>query len=267
MTGETALEAFPHSGKIALVTGANRGIGRAIALQLAREGAEVMLAARNQSLLDATAHEIMGMGRQVGVCAIDLRAPSSADQLVAATTAAFGGIDVLVNNAGSTKRGDFLALSDDDWSDGFALKLHGAVRLTRAAWPELKKRHGSIISIAGVGGRTPGPDFAIGGAVNAAILSLTKALADAGIRDGIQVNAINPGYVRTDRFVARIQRRVAATGETPDQAEKAILTEETISRIGEAEDIAHLVSFVVSARGRYLQGALIDADGGQTKTV
>src|SRR5437588_2354717 len=106
-----------------------------------------------------------------------------------------GRIDIVVNNAGATRRGLFPTLSDEEWSDGFALKFFGAVRLTRAAWPHLKRTAGSVLFIAGVGGRTPGPQFAIGGSVNAALLSLTKSLADAGLPDGIRVNAINPGAI------------------------------------------------------------------------
>ena len=105
----------------------------------------------------------------------------------------YGQIDIVVNNAGATKRGEFLQLTDEDWADGFALKFFGAMRLTREAWPHLKKQAGSVLNISGVGGRMPGPLFTIGGSVNAALLSFTKAMADIGIRDGVQVNAINPG--------------------------------------------------------------------------
>jgi 3-oxoacyl-[acyl-carrier protein] reductase len=264
-TNPTSL--FPHAGKVALVTGASRGIGRAIALQLARDGADVMVTARDQALLEAAASEIRSLGRRANICAVDLREPAAGTHVVGATLSAFGAIDILVNNAGATKRGDFLTLTDEDWSDGFALKLHGAVRLTRAAWPHLKSRCGSVVNIIGVGGRTPGAEFTIGGSVNGALMSFTKALADVGVRDGVQVNAINPGYIRTARFVARMQRRIAGTGESLDQAEQAVVAAENIVRIGEAEDIAQLVSFVASSRGRFLQGSLIDADGGQTKTV
>jgi len=267
MIQNPASEAPPHLGKVAVVTGASRGIGRAIALQLARQGADVVLTARDEVALQAAAAEIRARGRRARVCAADLRVPAAAAQIVAEALGAFGAIDILVNNAGATKRGDFLKLTDDDWSDGFALKLHGAVRLTRAAWPHLKARRGSVVNIAGVGGRTPGPEFTVGGSVNAALLTFTKALADVGVRDGVQVNAINPGYVRSDRFKARIQQRIATTGETVEQAEARIVAEAASTRLGEPEDIAHLVSFLVSAQARYLQGALIDADGGQTKTV
>jgi 3-oxoacyl-[acyl-carrier protein] reductase len=267
MTNPASGEPLPHLGKVAIVTGASRGIGRAIAVRLAEHGAAVMLTARDQVLLNAAAGEIQNLGGRAAVCAIDLRLPASAAQIVDATLSAFGAIDILVNNAGATKRGDFLQLTDDDWNDGFALKLHGAVRLSRAAWPHLKSSRGSIVNIAGVGGRTPGADFTIGGSVNGALLTFTKALADAGVQDGVQVNAVNPGYVRTDRFQARLEQRVRATGESVRQAEAGIVAAAGLVRLGEPNDIARLVSFMVSPDARYLQGALIDADGGQTKTV
>jgi 3-oxoacyl-[acyl-carrier protein] reductase len=267
MPNPPAPETLTHHGKSAIVTGASRGIGRAIAVQLARDGAKVLLTARDEAKLNDVAAEIRGLGREAAVCAVDLRLPAAGAQVVAAALAAFGAIDIVVNNAGATKRGDFLKLTDDDWSDGFALKLHGAVRLTRAAWPHLKARQGSVLNIAGVGGRTPGADFAIGGSVNGAILSYTKALADVGVRDGIQVNAVNPGYIRTDRFTNRLQQRVAESGATVEQAEAQIVSEARIVRLGDPDDIARLVSFIVSPQARFLQGALIDADGGQTKTV
>jgi 3-oxoacyl-[acyl-carrier protein] reductase len=267
MTTEMGAGQLPHLGKVAIITGASRGIGRAIAVRLAKQGATVMLTARDKAQLDAVAADIRSLGGLVAVLATDLRVPTAAAQIVDATISAFGAIDILVNNAGATKRGDFLRLSDDDWSDGFALKLHGAVRLSRAAWPHLKGRHGSIVNIAGVGGRTPGADFTIGGSVNGALLSFTKALADVGLRDGVQVNAINPGHIRTDRFQARLRQRVLESGESIEQAEARIVAEAGSIRLGEPDDIACLASFVVSPEARYLQGALIDADGGQTKTL
>src|SRR5207245_3079724 len=114
----------------------------------------------------------------------DVGLPEYAGQRRRSALIAFGTIDILVNNAGATKRGEFERLSEEDWADGFALKFFGAVRLTRAAWPHLKQQSGSVINIAGVGGPTPGAQFAIGGSVNAALLSFTKALADVGVRDG-----------------------------------------------------------------------------------
>src|ERR1700733_10567750 len=190
----------PLEGKIAIVTGASRGIGRAIALQLAEDGATLVLAARTEADLAKVASEIDSSGGKATSVAGDLRDPGVPAGLVKAALEAHGAIDIVVNNAGATKRGDFLKLTDADWEDGFALKFYGAVRLTRAAWPHLKARRGSVLNIIGSGGRTPSAEFTIGGSVNGACLSFTKAVADIGLQDGVQVNAINPGRVKTDRF-------------------------------------------------------------------
>jgi NAD(P)-dependent dehydrogenase (short-subunit alcohol dehydrogenase family) len=187
--------------------------------------------------------------------------------LVEKTIETLGGIDILVNNAGATKRGDFLTLSDEEWVDGFALKFFGAVRLLRAAWPALKQRRGSVVNIAGVGGRTPGTQFTIGGSVNAAMLSFTKAMADVGVSDGVQVNAINPGAVRTARLVARLETLARNKGINMAEAEAQMVADSGITRIGEPEDEANLVAFMVSPQNRYFHGALVDLDGGATKTM
>ena len=255
------------SGKVALITGSNRGIGRAIAKRLAADGARVVLCARDQTLLDEAADEIRGDGGEALAIAADLRVPESGGQVVAAAVARFGGLDIVVNCAGATKRGDFLTLTDDDWMDGYALKLFGAVRVTRAAWPYLKARKGAVVNISGSGGRTPGPQFTIGGSVNAALLSLTKALADLGLQDGVQVNAINPGPVRTARFEKRLAQTAAEHGVERDAAMEIFLREEKITMVGEPEDIAGLIAFILSKNGRYIHGSLIDADGGSTKTI
>lgn len=243
--------------KNAIVTGASRGIGRAIALRLARDGVRMSLCARDKETLRSAVVEIERSGGAAIATALDLRLPDSARLLVEATLEAFGEIDILVNNAGATKRGEFEDLSDEDWMDGFALKFFGAVRLARAAWPHLKKQSGAIVNISGVGGRTPGAQFTIGGSVNAALLSFTKALADIGVRDGVQVNAINPGFIRTGRLRKRLETI----------SEKQLVREAHIVRVGEPEDVANLVAYVVSPAGRFLHGALIDIDGGQTKTI
>lgn len=240
--------------KTAVVTGSNRGIGRAIAIRLAQDGMNVVLCARDAALLESTAK---ATGPNTLTIPIDLRLPDSAARVIGAAGEKFGSIDVVVNNAGATKRGDFETLSDEDFIDGFALKFFGAVRLTRAAWPHLKKQKGSLVNIVGAGGRTPGALFTIGGSVNAAVLSFTKAMSEKGIEDGVQVNAINPGPVRTARLAAQLQ----------SISEAAFLKQQRIARIGEPEDIAALVAFVLSPHGRLLQGSLIDADGGQTKTL
>jgi NAD(P)-dependent dehydrogenase (short-subunit alcohol dehydrogenase family) len=255
------------TGKIAIVTGGSRGIGRAIALRLAREGVRVVIAARDKAALTATADQIAKTGGIVETFAVDLREAEAPGALVRAALQAFGAVDIVVNNAGATRRGEFLELSDADWSDGFALKFFGAVRLVRAAWPYLKERRGAVLNIIGTGGRTPGPLFTIGGSVNGACLSFTKAMADIGVRDGVQVNAINPGYIRTDRLRAWLQAAAAQHGGDAEAAAREMVTRANIVRLGEPEDIANMAAFVLAPQNRFLQGALIDLDGGMTKTV
>ena len=258
---------FDLAGKVAVVTGGNRGIGRAIALKLAADGARLMLAARDATALAETVRAIEAAGGTAAWQALDLRRAESQAKLVEATLAAFGGLDIVANNAGATKRGDFLGFSDEDWADGFALKFFGAMRLTRAAWPHLKARRGSVLFISGTGGRTPGIQFAIGGSVNAALLALTKSLADLGIADGVQVNAINPGFVRSDRWRTRVAVRVARDGVSEDEAGARLLREANVTRLGEPEDVANLVAYITGPDGRFLHGALVDLDGGQTKSI
>lgn len=254
----------PLDGKTAIITGASRGIGRAIAIRLASEGARVMLAARDARALAAVADEI---GTGAAVARLDLRLPAAPAELVRIAVERFGRVDVVVNNAGATKRGEFLELTDEDWADGYALKLHGAVRLTRAAWRHLAAAGGSLVNIAGTGGRTPGAQFTIGGSVNAALLSFTKAMADNGLRDGVQVNAVSPGTVRTDRFAKRLEALAAERQIPVSEAEAVFIREARVTRVGEPIDIAGLVAFLVSPAGRFLHGSLIDMDGGATKTL
>jgi NAD(P)-dependent dehydrogenase (short-subunit alcohol dehydrogenase family) len=255
------------AGKVAVVTGGSRGIGRAIGLRLAREGSRVVLAARDERTLSKAVAGIVAEGGAATAFAADLRTVETPAGLVRAALEAYGAIDIVVNNAGATRRGDFLEMPDADWVDGFALKFFGAVRLARAAWPHLKQTRGSVLNIIGVGGRTPGAEFTIGGSVNGACLSFTKALADIGIRDGVQVNAINPGAIRTDRLRGWLEAAAAQHGGDVEAAARQMVQRANTVRLGEPEDIANLAAFVVSPQGRFLQGALIDMDGGQTKTV
>ena len=254
------------SGKTAVITGASRGIGRAIAIRLAKDGARIVLSARDQQALEAAVREITGAGGQAASQPLDLRIPDAPRRLAEFALQTFGQIDIVINNAGATKRGEFEELTEEDWADGFALKFFGAVRLTRAAWRHLKARSGSLINISGVGGRTPEAQFTIGGSVNAALISFTKAMAAAGIQDGVQVNVINPGTIRTDRYQKRLVAFAAGHGMDIAAAEREFVREHQTTRIGEPEDIAALVGFVASPEGRFLHGAMLDMDGGATKT-
>ena len=255
------------NGKIALVTGASKGIGRAIAETLSAEGMLIAVTARTAAALGELVQGIESRGGQALAFAADLAVPSTAQAFVDAAVARFGRIDLVVNSAGATKRGDFLQLTDDDWHSGFALKFHGAVRLCRAAWVHLAASHGSIINIAGVGGRTGNAEFTLGGSVNAALSLFTKALADRGVQDGVRVNAINPGSIATDRLTVRIQRVMAQEKIGQDEAAKRLAALDRISRFGDPREIADAVAFLASDRAAYIHGAILDIDGGLTRAL
>jgi len=250
------------TGRRALVTGASRGIGRSIALRLARAGAKVAAAARDAAALDALA--------AMGVVAVpaDLSQPGGPEAAVAAAAAALGGLDIIVNNAGATRRGDFLSLGDADWADGFGLKFMGTVRCTRAAWPLLvASSHGAVVNIGGVGGRVASAEFAIGGSVNAALMNLTKALADRGVREGVRVNLVNPGSVATDRLAGRIRAKMREAAADETTARRLLAEETGVARFAEPDEIAEVVVFLCGARASYVQGALWDVDGGWVRAV
>jgi 3-oxoacyl-[acyl-carrier protein] reductase len=250
-------------GKVALVTGASRGIGKAIAVELAKAGCDVMLTARDRAALSDTASAIRSLGRRAEIHTADLLGANAPDKLAAAVSEAFGGLDILVNNAGAARRGDFFKLSDADWEQGFGLKFFAQVKLCRALWPLLKSRGGSIVAIAGIGARAPVPDYMIGSSVIGAQLAFMKALADIGKRDGVQVNSVNPGSVSTDRFRHRLDLIMKRTGLDEAAATEHHRKELDITRFGEPQDVAGLVAFIVSPRGRWLHGSAIDIDGGQ----
>ncbi|MGA7790644.1 MAG: SDR family NAD(P)-dependent oxidoreductase [Xanthobacteraceae bacterium] len=251
------------AGKVAVVTGASRGIGGGIALELASAGCDVVLAARDAKALQNVAAEIQGLGCKAVIHAADLTASAEPAGLVGALTAEFGRLDILVNNAGGTRRGSFFTQTEQDWRDGFNLKFFAHVRLCRLAWPLLKTAQGSVVFIEGVGARAPVADYMIGASVVGASLAFMKALADLGKRDGVQVNAVNPGSVKTDRFRHRLDIIMKKTGLDEAAAMERHRHELDIVRFGTPDDIAGLVRFVVSPRGRLLHGAAIDIDGGQ----
>ena len=250
------------SGKVALITGASRGIGRAIALDLAAAGCDLMLTARDAAALETVAAEVRALGRKAAVHAADLATDGAPDALVAALTHAFGRLDILVANAGATRRGGFFEQGDQEWRDAFDLKLFAHVRLSRLVWPLLKAGKGSVVFIAGTSPRVPVADAMVGAAVVAAMLAFMRALADLGKRDGVQVNAVNPGSINTDRFRGRLAKVMQTTGLDEAAATERHRQDLDVTRFGEPEDIAGLVRFIVSPRGSLFHGAALDMDGG-----
>jgi 3-oxoacyl-[acyl-carrier protein] reductase len=174
---------------VAIVTGASQGIGRATAVRLARDFEAVFLAARQEDELKKTTAEVESAGAEPLAYALDLREPCSVETLVQGTLDRFGRIDALLNIAGAVPQIDLFQMTDAQWEDGIALKLHGARRLTIRAWDALKTSNGAVVLISGSAALDPKPGFAAVATINAAIIALAKAFAEQGIQDGVQVNS------------------------------------------------------------------------------
>jgi NAD(P)-dependent dehydrogenase (short-subunit alcohol dehydrogenase family) len=256
------------AGKVVVVTGGSRGIGRGIAEAFAREGATLVLAASSAGNLTAAAEAITKSGTaEPIICAGDLRTADAGQRLFDTVSERLGRCDILVNSAGATRAGNFLALPDEAWSDGFALKLLGAVRVTRLFWPLLKAAQGHVINIIGGAARTPDPDFLIGSSVNGAMASFSKGLSQLGKRDGVNVNAIHPGTTETERTKQLWAQRAQASGKTVEQIRQEIMTRSGVRTIGTPDDIAALVLFLCSPGARHIVGVAIAVDGGGTPGV
>lgn len=252
-------------GKIVVISGGSRGIGRAIAMDFAREGAQCVLAASSAANLEQAAKAVAGAG---GVApetvAADLRTLAGCEQVFAAVNGRHKRCDILVNGAGATRAGDFLKIPDDAWLDGFALKFFGAVRLSRLFWPLLTAAHGHVVNIIGGAARTVEPEFMLGGSVNSALANFNKGLSRRGMQDGVNVNAIHPGMTATERTLTLLRQRAEASGRSVEEVRAETIAKSGVQRIAEPEDIAALTLFLCSERARHIQGTATAVDGGAT---
>ena len=250
---------------VAIVTGASQGIGRATAIRLARDFEAVVLAARQEEELKKTASAVESAGAEPFTCALDLREPGSADVLIQGTLNRFGRIDALLNIAGAVPQIDLFEMTDAQWEDGMALKLHGARRLTMRAWEALKASNGAVVLISGSAALDPKPAFAAVATINAAIIALAKAFAEQGIKDGVQVNSVVPGAVMTGRRRSFMEHWAPEHGMSVAEAMKQFPEKAGIARYGEPDEIASLMAYLVSREARWLTGASVRMDGGEIK--
>ncbi|MGH8013116.1 MAG: SDR family NAD(P)-dependent oxidoreductase [Candidatus Binataceae bacterium] len=251
-------------GKVAIVTGGSKGIGRAIALGLVAEGASVMACARGQEALEETAAAATRAGRgAIATARADLTDGRAIKDVVAKCIERFGQVDILVNNAGSARPGDFLKLEDEAWISDWTLKFFGYVRMAREVFSHMRgRRRGVIVNIIGAAALNPRGGYMIGGAANAALNNFTKALADEGAPD-IRVVGINPGPILTERLLKMRGGLSPATANDPtDEAFKRMTP---LGRVGSAEEVADLAIFLASARAAFIHGANITIDGGSTR--
>jgi len=252
---------------VAIVTGASQGIGRATAIRLAADFKSIVVAARNEEELKETARAVKSMGAEPLVLALDLRKPEAAKTLVTTTLERFSQIDALVNIAGAVPQIDLLEMTDAQWDDGMALKLHGARRITIHAWEALKQSKGSVIFTSGNSALAPKSAFAAVATINAAIVAMAKAFAERGIKEGVQVNSVLPGPVLTNRRRTYMEKYAPAHNMSVEEALEKFPELAGITRYGQPEDIANLMAFLVSPAAKWMTGATVRMDGGEIKTI
>jgi NAD(P)-dependent dehydrogenase (short-subunit alcohol dehydrogenase family) len=251
------------SGKVAIVTGGSEGLGRATAERFAREGARVAICARRKDVLERAAGDIRATtGGEVLAQPADVTRPADVQAFVDATVARFGGVDILVNNAGTSSAGAFETVDDQTWLTDLEVKLMGAIRFCRLVIPLMKARGGGrIVNVTTVGGKAPAARSLPTSVSRAAGINLTKSLAHEYAAQGICVNTVCLGLVKS----AQWERR--AKGGDLDAYYREAAKRVPVGRVGEAEEFADLVAFLVSARAGYITGTAINFDGGMSAAI
>ena len=255
--------------KVALVTGASRGLGAASALALAEEGALLALSARDGKALEEKAQHIeKKTGNRCVAIEADLTEKGAAKTVAEAAVDAFGRIDVLINSAGASQGGVFWELEDDVWYDSLNLKLMGTVRMMRAVIPHMMDGGGGrIVNIVGNTGMQPSPRLLPGASANAALLAITRGLAEDVAPYNIVVNALNPGPTRTERWTTLMGRLAESSGRTVADVVRDYTDQIPMNRLAEPEEIGRLAAFLASERAANMTGACLTADGGWTKGI
>lgn len=246
-------------GKVAVVTGGTEGIGRATALSLAREGAHVAICARRKEPLDKTLAEIEACGAQGLAVPADMGKSADIERFMKAVVDRFGRIDILVNNAGTSKRGAFLELTDAEWASDIELKVFGAIRCTRLVVPHMKKNGGGrIVNITISSAKQPGSQSYPTSVSRAAGLAITKALSKEFAADNILVNTVCIGKIKSGQH----ERRYTKDGESAESYYGRAAQDIPMKRVGEAEEVATAITFLVSDAASYVTGSSLNLDGG-----
>lgn len=255
--------------RVAIVAASSRGLGKACALELAREGAKVVLCAREAEHLAAAADEVRAKaGVDVLAIQTDLTDPAQIRHLVDETLRRFGRIDVLVTNNGGPPAGYFEDFEDDAWLEAHQLTLMSAVRLIRAVLPAMRiQRWGRIINITSVSVKQPIDNLLFSNVYRPGVVGLAKTLSAQVAVDGITVNNVAPGYARTERVLELAKARAAEQGKTADEILADTIASYPMQRMGEPEEPAALVAFLASERASYITGTTIQVDGGYVKGV
>ena len=255
--------------KVALITGASRGLGAATAMALAQEGTQVALSGRDQKVL---AKKVDQISADYSVKAIavanDLTASGAADAIVNQCVEEFGRIDILVNSAGASQGGVFWEIPETVWQESLELKLMGTIRMMRAVIPVMIENGGGrIVNIVGNTGMQPSPRLLPGASANAALLAITRGLAEDVAPHNIVINALNPGPPRTERWTTRMGRLAENSGRSVSEVEQEYTDQIPMDRLAEPDEIGRLAAFLASERAANMTGACLTADGGWTKGI
>ena len=254
-------------GKRALVTGASRGLGFATALTLAREGCRVAVNSREEENANAAAQKIASeTGSQVIGLAGDVSEASVPEKLIAQTVGAFGGLDLLVTNAGGPPPGTFETHDEAAWQKAIDLSLMSHVRLIRAALPHLRQSDAaSVLTVTSISVKQPIENLILSNSVRAATVGLTKSLAIELGADGIRFNSILPGWTETERVVQLMEARAAENKTTVEEETEKQSAESPLRRIGQPEEFANAAVFMMSPAASYITGVMLNVDGGMYK--
>jgi NAD(P)-dependent dehydrogenase (short-subunit alcohol dehydrogenase family) len=253
------------SGRVALITGGSKGIGLGIAKRFAASGADVAIMARGREALDAALAAI-GSGARGRLFAAqgDVALAADIQRGYDEVMQALGRIDIVVNNAGTSRNGAFEAITDDIWREDFDQKLFAAIRLTRLVWPQMKERRwGRVINVLNIGAKAPRPGSAPTSVTRAAGMALTKVLAGEGAPHNVLVNALLVGLIAADQHVQRAARMGISLADYTAERDKEI----PLGRMGRAEEFANIACFLVSDAGSYITGTAINVDGGRSPVV
>ena len=256
------------TGKIALVAASSRGLGRAVAEELAREGMHLVLCARGDAALRETADAIRGGGGRVVHVAADLGDPAERARVVDAAMREFGRVDVLVTNSGGPPAGPFESHAPAAWAEAVRQNLDSVVELTRAVLPGMKERRwGRIINVTSIAVKQPVDNLILSNSIRAAVTGFARTLANEVAAFGITVNNVMPGYTRTQRVVDLAARNATLRGTSPDAEQRVWESQIPMGRLGEPSEFAAMVAFLASERASYTTGASIPVDGGWIRAV
>ncbi|TYS49889.1 SDR family oxidoreductase [Bacillus infantis] len=254
-------------GKTALVAASSQGLGKAIAEALLQEGANVMLASRDEAKLKEVKSELENLGGEVEFIRADVTSENDIKNMVKAAAERFGGIDILVNNAGGPPSGSFETLSDEEWFQSFELNLLSYVRNIREALPYLKKNGGKIINIASSSIKEPIPGLVLSNTFRTGIVGLSKTLAQEFAPYGILVNTLAPGRIDTDRVKHLDQVNGEKAGVSPEEMKEKSEKSIPLNRYGTPEEFAKVAVFLASDANSYMTGSSFLVDGGMVKSI